>query len=134
MKRWLKYSVSSIVVLLFVMNICSAQGKVPVITSIVHESNGSITITWTIDSEEGIAKYEIFRTSGSSQIKVGECNKGVLFLNDPLDLLKNAGPFLKYVVEAVYVNGSRFPSNAAGTSYTSSTARRTWGSIKAMFR
>jgi len=47
---------------------------------------------------------------------------------------RTTGTFYKYRITAVYSSGARSDPYEIGVSHTVSSVRRTWGSIKAMFR
>jgi hypothetical protein len=59
--------------------------------------------------------------------------------NQPYDFVdetafRTTGTFYKYRITAVYSSGARSDPYEIGVSHTVSSVRRTWGSIKAMFR
>ena len=103
------------------------------------QSDGTILISWTVDSETGIDHYEIYRsTSNVGQfVKIGDQKCGVFEFKDT-GLFKTTIKYFCYKVIAMGTDQSvRSQSAIVGTLYndgTSSTAKRTWGSIKAMFR
>jgi fibronectin type 3 domain-containing protein len=103
------------------------------------QSDGTILISWTVDSETGIDHYEIYRsTSNVGQfVKIGDQKCGVFEFKDT-GLFKTTIKYFCYKVIAIATDQSvRSQSAIVGTLYndgTSSTAKRTWGSIKAMFR
>ena len=103
------------------------------------QSDGTILISWTVDSETGIDHYEIYRsTSNVGQfVKIGDQKCGVGEFRDT-GLFKTTIKYFCYKVIAIATDQSvRSQSAIVGTLYndgTSSTAKRTWGSIKAMFR
>jgi hypothetical protein len=107
------------------------------------QSGNSIRITWQSESENGVDYYQVFRSSSkdgpftcirSNVSRLGSYQMYVL--DDNCDLFKTSGRILFYKVRVVLVDGSFKESVAVSTYYssTSSTAKRTWGSIKAMFR
>jgi hypothetical protein len=102
------------------------------------QSDGTIIISWTVDSETGIDHYEIYRsTSNVGQfVKIGDQKCGVFEFKDT-GLFKTTIKYFCYRVIAIGTDQNfRSQSAIVGTLYnaTSSTAKRTWGSIKAMFR
>ena len=137
MRLCYKY-LQAVTVLLFVLTgIVLAQSS-PVITK-VEASTGYIRVEWTINSEAGIDHYEIWRSSGSSEpILIGNVQRGNFYFEDKNNLYKTVDQYFKYKVKAISgANGSILgQSGIVGTHfyYTSSTYKRTWGSIKAMFR
>ena len=103
------------------------------------QSDGTIIISWTVDSETGVDHYEIFRsTSNVGQfVKIGDQKCGVFEFKDT-GLFKTTIKYFCYRVIAMGADQTfRSQSAIVGTLYndgTSTTAKRTWGSIKAMFR
>ena len=114
-----------------------AQISSPQITGVSTQNDGSILISWTIGSENGINYYEIYRSTdvNGTFSHIGDAPKGTLYFIDKTDLFKTASSFFCYKVIAIGSSDSR-TSNIVGISYSgiSSAAKRTWGSIKAMFR
>jgi hypothetical protein len=131
-----KYAFLVILLIVF-SSVVLAQSSAPQITRVSTQGDGSILLTWTIGSEDDVDHYEIYRstTIDGTFSQVGYVTKGTLSFVDKTDLFKNASKYFCYKVVAVGSNGS-LTSNIMGTSYNSpsSTAKRTWGSIKAMFR
>ena len=103
------------------------------------QSDGTILIRWTVASETGIDHYEIYRstTNVGQFVKIGDQKCGVFEFKDT-GLFKTTIKYFCYKVIAIATDQSvRSQSAIVGTLYndgTSSTAKRTWGSIKAMFR
>lgn len=100
---------------------------------------GSIRISWKSSSETNVDHYDIYRGTdiNGPLTAVGNVQRGNFLFVDMNDLFKNASQFFCYKVVAVTAQGDIIgQSEIIGTSYnsTSSTAKRTWGSIKAMFR
>jgi capsular polysaccharide biosynthesis protein len=131
-----KYSLL-IILLVILSSLVSAQISVPQITGVSPQSDGTILINWTIGSENGVVYYEIYRSTdinGTFSL-IGNAQKGTLYFIDKTDLFKTTSRYFCYKVTAVGSSDSR-TSNIMGVSYssTSSAAKRTWGSIKAMFR
>lgn len=105
-------------------------------------SNGTdIVVQWRTVSERSVARFEIERASGTdgnfllvgSKIALRQDNSAYEFVDR--QVFKNAGGIYQYKVVVVMDDGKRLPTPFVTTvSHLSSTARRTWGSIKAMFR
>lgn len=137
MKLGLKYFCTTTLLLIVINTVAFAQKTINITK--VESHNGYIRVEWTINSEEGIDHYVIERSTGGSgdYSKVADVARGTFFLEDGKDLFKAAGQFFSYRIVAVdaygYVQGQ---SNVLGTTYSgvASAAKRTWGSIKAMFR
>jgi hypothetical protein len=137
MKLGYKYFIATAILLLSLTGMVLAQSN-PIITSVAL-FGGSIRVEWTINSEAGIDHYEVWRSTGSSDpIRVGIVQRGVFFyVEDKSNLNKTEDQYFSYQVKAVGgPNGTvQGQSEIRGISFiTNSTAKRTWGSIKAMFR
>jgi hypothetical protein len=136
MKLGYKYFIATTILLFVVTGMVLAQNN-PTITKI-ESYDGYIRVEWTINSEAGVDHYEVWRSSGSSvALCVGIVQHGVFYLDDRTGLYKTEDQYFSYQVKAVggsngvvqgqsEIKGIRFSTN--------STAKRTWGSIKAMFR
>ena len=105
-----------------------------------RSDGSSITVHWDSDDETGVVGYEIAR-------KVGWDGQYVILMpsyrakgsNQPYDFVdetafRTTATFYKYRITALYANGARSDPFETGVSHTVSSVRRTWGSIKAMFR
>ncbi len=104
-------------------------------------SVGSIKISWKIDSDANVDHYEIYRATNIAgpftRIDNGNVTRGKFSFEDMNDLFKTMSQLFYYKVRALNANGNIIgQSDIVGASYNgaSSTAKRTWGSIKAMFR
>lgn len=131
-----KYSLLIILLVLF-SSLALAQTSTPQITGVSTQSDGTVLINWMIGSENGVSYYEIFRSTdinGTFSL-IGNAQKGTFYFIDKTDLFKTASKYFCYKVTAVGSNDSR-TSNIMGILYnsTSGVGKRTWGSIKAMFR
>jgi hypothetical protein len=126
-----------IILLVIFSSLISAQTSAPQITGVSVQSDGTILINWTIGSENGVGHYEIYRSADVNGTfnHIGDAPKGTLYFVDKNDLFKTASKYFCYKVIAVGSGDSR-SSNIMGVLYnsTSSAGKRTWGSIKAMFR
>jgi hypothetical protein len=100
----------------------------------------SIKISWRCDSEVNVDHYVIYRSTDINGYfsVAGKVPRGTFFFEDNVSVLyKTMSQFFCYKVIAEDSNNKEIgQSTIVGTSYnsTSSTAKRTWGSIKAMFR
>jgi hypothetical protein len=142
MKAWLKYSLGVVFILLSFSN--SLFGQISNFSVDPNTGGGGIKISWTSESESGFDHYEIYRRAGYSGSficvrdnisRLGDYRNYTII--DYSDLFKTEGTLFQYKVRVVYVNGSIWENpSPISTSYNSSTSvgKRTWGSIKAMFR
>ena len=99
-----------------------------------------IRVRWSSRNESGVASYAIRRAEGASGVaeKIGSiAAKGDGTNYDYLDqsVFKTSGRYFRYSIVACGPQGAELSATPfIGTSMVSSTARSTWGSIKAMFR
>jgi len=126
-------------ILLFVLSgMVLAQSTSTKIDLTAESFVGYIRVEWTINSEAGIDHYEVWRSSGSSvPYLVGTVKPGIFYFEDRNSLYKTEDQYFNYQVKAIGANQSlQIQSEVIGVRFmsTSSTAKRTWGSIKAMFR
>jgi hypothetical protein len=137
MKLGHKYFFIAAILLCVLSGMVLAQSN-PTITK-VESFTGYIKVEWTIASEAGIDHYEVWRSSGSSSpCLVGVVQRGVFYFEDKNSLYKTEDQYFNYQVKVIgNSNGSIIgQSEIKGTHYngTNSIGKRTWGSIKAMFR
>ncbi|HTY59929.1 MAG TPA: hypothetical protein VMF59_14000 [Bacteroidota bacterium] len=105
-----------------------------------RSDGSSITVHWDSDDETGVVGYEIARKVGwDGQYVVLMASYKAKGSNQPYDFVdetafRTSATFYKYRITAVYANGGRSDPYETGVSHTVSSVRRTWGSIKAMFR
>jgi hypothetical protein len=136
MKLGHKYFFATAILLFVLTGMVLAQSN-PTITK-VESFVGYIRVEWTINTEAGVDHYEVWRSSGSSNpYLVGVVQRGIFYLEDRNSLYKTEDQYFNYQVRAV--GGPNGPvlgqSEIKGIRFsTSSTPKRTWGSIKAMFR
>jgi hypothetical protein len=105
-----------------------------------RSDGSSITIHWDSDDETGVVGYEIARQVGWNgqyivlvpSLKTKGSNQPYDFVDDTA--FRTTATFYKYRITALYSNGTRSDPFETGVSHTVSSVRRTWGSIKAMFR
>ena len=105
------------------------------------QSNGSaVVIRWTTVDETGVQKFEILRRSGVSgdfsmigTVSQLKGNNSAYEFTDS-DVFKSSGGFYQYKIRVIDVQNNASETEAVSVSHVSSAAKRTWGSIKAMFR
>jgi hypothetical protein len=126
------------VTLIIFSGVVAAQNSTPVITDVKQENDGTMKISWSIGSEDGIDHYEIVRSTGTTGqfSHIGDVPRGTFVFTDSYDLFKTTGKYFRYQIKACHGETVVSLSTVVGASYnsTSSSAKRTWGSIKAMFR
>ena len=105
------------------------------------QSNGSaVVIRWTTMDETGVQKFEVFRRSGLSgefsmigTVNQLKGNNSAYEFTDS-DVFKSAGGLYQYKIRIIDGQNNVSETEAVSVSHVSSAAKRTWGSIKAMFR
>jgi hypothetical protein len=105
------------------------------------QSNGSdVVIRWTTVDESGVQKFEVLRRSGWSGdfLVIGTVdqlqgnNSTYEFIDK--SAFKASGGLYQYKVRIVNGQNPAPETEIVSVSHVSSAAKRTWGSIKAMFR
>jgi len=108
--------------------------------SLSGTSNGSsILLRWMSEDESGVVRVEILRAAGANGLffTVHEtAPKGNSQAYEYLDdsAFRVTGSVYRYQIKAVYRDGSSVASAPITVRHNVSSVRRTWGSIKAMFR
>ncbi len=107
---------------------------------VAYSSGGDIVIRWTTVDESGVIKFDVLRRAGTS---------GDFTVIGSVDQLKGNNSTYEFVDQSVFkissgiyqykiriINGENPPpeTDVVTVSHVSSAAKRTWGSIKAMFR
>jgi hypothetical protein len=104
-----------------------------------------IRVTWKSSLENGVDHYEVYRSTEASgtfadciqdNIRCKGDNQSYS-LDDTRDLFKTTGKVFFYKIKVVGAGGiilSETSPVVTSFNSTSSAAKRTWGSIKAMFR
>jgi hypothetical protein len=130
-----------ILILLFVVGLLSsvAVGEVIKSGSLQATSDGSaVTIRWVTEDETNVTQFEIqragvdgnFRPIASVDVKGPSLYEFV----DYSAMMKTATIY-QYRIQVVVAKGTNpAPTAPVTVSHTVSGVRRTWGSIKAMFR
>jgi hypothetical protein len=102
-----------------------------------------ITVHWVSTDETGLAGYELARGSGSIGSSLAfivifdrVAPKGSNAIYDVVDetAFRTSESFYQYRIVAIYADGHRSEPYFVGVTHSVSSVRRTWGSIKAMFR
>ena len=103
-------------------------------------SGSDIVIRWTTVDETGVQKFEILRRAGMAGdfMVIGTVdqlrgnNSSYEFLDK--SVFKTSGGIYQYNVRIVNGQSPAPETEIVSVSHVSSAAKRTWGSIKAMFR
>jgi hypothetical protein len=107
----------------------------------------NMTIRWETSDESAVTQFVVLRreyqtggwseyyTVGSPVAAKGQSNSVYQFVDD--GVFKSADRILEYEIRAIAQDGHVIETVSMSTLYSSgltSAAKRTWGSIKAMFR
>jgi len=107
------------------------------------DANG-ITVRWGMQDQSGVAKFDVYRKEASSTVGSWtwlasiqartDGGKDYSYLDNAV--FKDQSRAFKYKIQLVSTSGAEEAAFEVTASYDglSSTAKRTWGSIKAMFR
>ena len=126
-------------ILIFITS-CLATSQVINLNSLQGYSDGSvITLRWNTDNETNVTKFVIDRRVGTSGafIQIGMLNpKGAsLYIYEDKTAFRSTATLYQYQIHIKFADGS--PDQELGpisVSHSVNSVKRTWGSIKAMFR
>jgi hypothetical protein len=98
-----------------------------------------VTIRWMTEEEAGVAVFEVERRGGTDGefVPIGHLDPKGPSLYEFVDhsAFMKAGAIYQYRIKVSFSNGQApYYTNPLTISHTVSGVRRTWGSIKAMFR
>ena len=98
----------------------------------------NVTLRWLTEDETNVARFEIERRTGTEGdfVVIGTLSTKGASLYEFIDysaLRKTTGLY-QYRVKIIFTNNTVAYSQVVSVSHTVSGVRRTWGSIKAMFR
>jgi hypothetical protein len=121
--------------ILIVSGMMFAQNSPTMNVGVKQENDGTMKISWSIGSEDGIDHYAIFRSAGNTGqfSHIGDVPRGTWSFSDN-DLFKTSGKYFHYKVIALRADATIVCQSEVGASYSTGIGKRTWGSIKAMFR
>ncbi len=127
----------------------AVAGAVPVIGATVvidsftaRPQSGAIVIEWRVSREEGVARYELERSSATSQefrtlTSLSPKGAPATYTYEDRDVLRPSATqqsVYTYRIKIVGKDGSTSYSQTVTVAYNVSGVRRTWGMIKEMFR
>lgn len=142
LRKNFKVNVRNLFYLILFVFICSSALRADVIKSGSLQANSdgvNVTLNWITEDESNVARFEIERRSGTDGafITLGSIDARGASLYEFVDntAFKKTATLYQYRIKIVYSNGA-VPaySNSLTISHTVSGVRRTWGSIKSMFR
>jgi hypothetical protein len=114
-------------------------GEIIKANSFQASSDGvSVTIKWVTEDESNVARFEVERSTtgdGVFTLLTSVSPKGASLYevvdNSPL---MRVATLYQYRIKVVFNDGSVVYTSSISVSHTVSGVRRTWGSIKSMFR
>lgn len=107
---------------------------------LAKSEGGNVVLEWWTDQEVNLKSFFVERKSGTATLfqQVGEpvtpkgSNSHYLFIDE--SAFKSTDSFYVYRVKILDEDGKLGYSQDVGVSHTVSSVKRTWRSIKAMFR
>ena len=138
MKSKITSLVSVFIVIILMYGI--ALGEVVRSGSLQARSNGTnVTVTWVTDDESFVARFEVERRSGAEgdfgYIATVNTKGASIYEFVDYSSYRTTGTLYQYRLKVLYSDGRTATYTApVSVIHTVSGVRRTWGSIKAMFR
>lgn len=132
---------ATLLLLLFVSAAAFAAGEARLKYFRVKQDQSTVVVEWEAELEMAVQSYEVHRrtpyTNGQfvrvRTIPVHGASRPYRFVDD--QVYKNGmDEQVEYQLVVVDFDEVRTQLGAEGVNYTSTAARRTWGSIKAMFQ
>lgn len=107
---------------------------------LAKSESGNVILEWWTGQEDNVKSFTVERKSGTSSLfqQVGELvppkgsNSHYVFVDE--SAFKSTDSFYVYRIKISDNDGKIGYSREVGVSHTVSSVKRTWGSIKAMFR
>jgi hypothetical protein len=101
-------------------------------------NNSMIMVRWASDDDAGISGYEVARKSGLEGAFIVLAvtpltpDRSYLFVDETA--FRTSDSYYQYRITPVYADGRTVEPFYVTVTHSVSSVRRTWGSIKAMFR
>jgi hypothetical protein len=107
--------------------------------SLSASSNGTnILVRWLSDDESGVLYYELERKAGSGQFvwlsRIAPTGNNSSYSYTDESAFRVTDNIYQYRIKVVFSSGTSVTYGPIAVSHNVSGVRRTWGSIKAMFR
>jgi hypothetical protein len=141
-KFYLKYMRKPLSSTLLLLALFATIAQGAVIKGVSGYSNGTnITVRWQSEDESGVIGYEIARKSGTvttflvlaPSLPTRGSGASYEFIDETAFRVSDS--YYQYRITAIYGDGHRSSDPSYVTvTHSVSSVRRTWGSIKAMFR
>jgi hypothetical protein len=129
-----------ILVLLIVSTLVAVGGPIQDRSFSARSDGSYITLQWVSQDEAGVLRYELERRAGTNgqfvtieQVAPRGNNIAYAYV-DQTPFMRTTESIYYYRINVVYANGSSVYYGPITVSHSVSSVRRTWGSIKAMFR
>jgi hypothetical protein len=128
-----------LITMMFVMLSIAAAGIIREGTLQARSDGSNVTIQWGTTDESNIREFTVERRTGT----VGEfsviaviAKKGSNSFYEYIDrsAFKSTGTIYQYRIKSLTVSGTPEYSTVLTISHNVSSVKRTWGSLKAMFR
>jgi hypothetical protein len=126
--------------LLFIFSTLTFASSIREGTMQARSDGSNITIQWGTTDETNIKQFELLRRNGTIgefiSLKIVPKNNRSNSFYQYVDqtAFKTTGSIYQYQIKVVLNNGSFETSNIITVSHNVSSVKRTWGSLKAMFR
>jgi hypothetical protein len=104
-----------------------------------HSDDSRIYLRWLSDDEAGVVRYELERKSGLNQqffliAEIATKGNNSTYEYTDESAFRTSESIFQYRIKVVLNNGTPVYYGPITVSHHVSSVRRTWGSIKAMFR
>jgi hypothetical protein len=108
-------------------------------TPIANSNGSNISVRWVSDNESGVTAFEIARKSGSGGDFLVLANRTVEGNSTSYEFIdetafKTSDNFYQYRITPLFADGRKTDPYYVTVTHQTNSVRRTWGSIKAMFR
>ncbi|MDE2731308.1 MAG: hypothetical protein OXM02_09525 [Bacteroidota bacterium] len=105
----------------------------------VDQDGGAMILSWETEVEADVRQFELFRkTSQGSEFHLiaTQTPRGIgqVYRYRDSQMYRSPASMVDYRLEVVFTSGVRQQLGERKVNYTSTAARRSWGSIKAMFQ
>ena len=128
-----------VIILLLCITVTALAGAIREGTLKASSDGDNVTIQWQSVQESSVKVYEVERRSGTSGdfYSIGTIQKkgsNSFYQYVDKSAFKTTGTIYQYRIKTVYNNGNAEYSSEITISHNVSSVKRTWGSLKAMFR
>ena len=105
----------------------------------VDQDGSAMILSWETEVEAEVRQFELFRkTSQGSEFRLIATQTphgiGQAYRYRDSQMYRSPASMVDYRLEVVFTSGLRQQLGERKVNYTSTAARRSWGSIKAMFQ